>query len=342
MALGVFISHAHEDRELARSLRQLLASALALAPDDITCTSDADYGLDRGERLMDQIKERLRSAQALFLLATPAARQKEWVNFECGFADAARDRGELEFYVLIPTPSHRDAVPQPYRDRVAVTLSNGADLHAFIGQVRRTFDIPGPNGDSDEYISALLDLEQRALAIEQQAITSGKNAQTTQSYRRLAAAATVGALLFGVAGLVLGHRRGAAQVTEYEAQARESVARVNDLEAQISAQAREADVACEAELKRLPFSGLVHDAGSLRPVPCTKVEALFPDSQTGSDRRVSQDCDSGGTFTFLGEQLLSDPRQPIALEVRVGAKGFRLPIVRSQARLAIPISGGRP
>src|SRR5215210_4096042 len=99
---GVFISHAHEDRDLAASLAKLLQAALDLDPADITCTSDADYALGHGGELRDQITERLGSARAFFLLATPNSRGREWVQYECAaIADEVRER-ELQFYIVTP------------------------------------------------------------------------------------------------------------------------------------------------------------------------------------------------------------------------------------------------
>src|SRR5262245_51790282 len=95
MRTGIFISHAHEDQELAKAVCDLLEQALGLSRTDITCTSDASYGLKVGEELGDEIRKRIDGAQALFLLSTPAASQRAWVAYECGYADASREKGEL-------------------------------------------------------------------------------------------------------------------------------------------------------------------------------------------------------------------------------------------------------
>lgn len=330
---GVFISHAHEDHDLAQSLRQLIEASLGLAPDDITCTSDADYGLLRGDDLLEQVRHRLNSAKALFLLATPAARQRDWVNFECGFAESAREKGEMQFFVLTPTESYRDSVPLPYQGRIAVTLSNGADVHAFIGQLRHAFDVAEGHVPEARYVGALLDLERRCAALDRDRIRTEHESGLARNTRMLSVALAAGAVLAGTAGFLAGVIRSTNQVSRLSGT-------VADLQSKLSVESVQANEACDVELKKLPFAGLVHNA-FLRPVPCTSVEALVLDEKTGDERRVPQKCDSGGTFTFSGTQLQSDPRQPITLQVNVGAKDYRIAITRARERLAIQTTGGR-
>src|SRR5262249_43962008 len=60
----------------SRSVRQLLELALERNKDEITCTSEPRYGLTLGAHITEEVIERLRSAKALFLLATKASRGK--------------------------------------------------------------------------------------------------------------------------------------------------------------------------------------------------------------------------------------------------------------------------
>src|SRR5260221_14492981 len=170
MATKVFISHAHEDHEIAQAIRQLILASLGLTADDVTCTSDVESGLSRGEDLMDQLRRRLKEANALLLLATPASRKKEWVNFELGFAENIRDSGQMRSYVLIPTTFSHDVVPAPYQSRVSVTLSNGVDVQAFITQLRSSLEVTESKVPAAVYLGALLNLEQRCAALERSQI----------------------------------------------------------------------------------------------------------------------------------------------------------------------------
>jgi hypothetical protein len=57
---GLFISHVHEDQELAEPILGLLETAPAAAAAGITCTSDVDYGLKRADELASRLRERLK------------------------------------------------------------------------------------------------------------------------------------------------------------------------------------------------------------------------------------------------------------------------------------------
>ena len=154
---GVFISHAHEDEELAESLRELLEQVLGIDRSQITCTSDPSYGLVPGNELDDQIRQRLNNAKALFLLATPHSRGKDWVAYECAYADQAQVKGDMRLYVLTPSASQLESVPAPYRGRIAVTLSKAADLNEFASQLRKTFGVTAaetPRRDSSTRCSS--------------------------------------------------------------------------------------------------------------------------------------------------------------------------------------------
>jgi hypothetical protein len=345
---GVFISHAHEDHELAESVRRLLEAALGLDAADITCTSDPDYGLKRGDDLRDAIRHRLDSAKALFLLATPAARDKDWVNFECGHADAARASGEMAFYILAPTSSLDACVPAPYRRDVAVTLSDGSDVHAFVGQLRKTLPAGNPAVTTD-YIAALLNLERRCARLEHEqanserakeleSMRSNLNRLTALSNWKLAAACLIGLVLAALGSWWTSSRFTSYYDTLMEKNRTIYQAEIEKSKDEHSKDLVEATTRFDQQLKDLPFSGVVQD-GQFKPLPCTAVEALVPDGKNREPRRVPQTCNRGGTFTFSGQELQADPRDPITLVVRVGRASHRLPIHRSEERLAIPILG---
>ena len=339
---GIFISHAHEDHELAESVRRLLETALDLNPADVTCTSDPDYGLKRGDDLRDAIRHRLDAAKALFLLATPAARQKDWVNFECGYADAARARGEMAFYILAPTPSLIASVADPYTKDVAVTLSDGADVHAFVGQLRQTFTLTPANATAADYVAALLKVEQRCAALALQELKS-EHLTEVQSVRaeltrvsthrnwKLAAACLLGLVLAALGSWWISSSVVSSVTSKYEAALKTS-------KDDHSRDMEEASARWDQELKKLPFSGLVGD-GTYKPLKCTTVEALVPDGRNRPVRHVAQTCNPGGTFTFSGDELQADPRDPITLLVNVGGTPHRLQVYRSKEVLAIPILG---
>ncbi len=334
---GLFISHAHEDRELAQALRRLLESALGLQPDDITCTSDVDYGLERGGDLRDQIHDRLERARALFLLATAHARRRDWVQYECAYSSAASERGEMHFFVLAPTKADLESVPEPYRARVAVTLSHGADVLAFVHQLRRSLGQPRGRTIAD-HVGPLLALERRCVELEMAASEQASRTSVQQLearcrrvVRRQRTYAALATLV--TAALALGaHTWRLRGVDAAHAEA------MRQNEDRISAQLVAFEQARDEELRSFPFAGFVHD-GLAKRLACSQVVARVPTADADAERKVEKACDGSGTFLFSGSELRADPRQPFGLTVFVNGRHYDLSIDRATARVAIPIQG---
>jgi hypothetical protein len=339
---GLFISHAHEDRDLAGCLRQLIEDALRPANPEITCTSDADYGLERGADLKEQIEQRLESARALFLLATPVSRHKDWVQFECAYASSIPD---LDLYILVPTTAREDSVPAPFSNEVTVTLCSGADVYAFMKQLRQNFGIA--EGGDPAYVPALLDLVDRCTAIERNTIDASHRAAIEQEKARAARdrkTFVTLAVLTGALGLLSGLVVDYLRVSEYradyaarlEALRIEHTTNLDGVRREMSDQILKAEQARDAELKSLPFSGVFQD-GLSRTVRCTEVEANVPDAAKGQERKIQRRCDDSGRFAFSGLELQADPRERILLKVIVGSSRYELPVTRADAQLSIAL-----
>jgi hypothetical protein len=332
---GVFISHAHEDRDLAQSLADLLKAALELAPADITCTSDADYGLDKGGDLRDQITQRLQSARALFLLATPSSHSRDWVQYECAVADAARNDG-LQFYIVTPLSTHRGIVPDPYMGRVSVTLSCAEEVHAFVKQLRKTFGAGA--GSSSAYVEPMLDLidRSRPLEIASQRGVLEKRASDSERQRKTALVAAAICALFAAVGggtMVWGLTREKAHATEMEQLKGEHQKALAEKDSELSTQLLKAEMAADEAFKQFSFSGLFQDS-RLKPVPCSKVEVFVPDETNGGEREVGKPCDGRGAFIFSGPELRVDARVPIRLRAHLGRdKPFEFLVSRTSASL---------
>jgi TIR domain len=328
---GVFISHSHEDRDLAESLAALLRTALGLAPTDITCTSDAEFGLERGADLNQQITTRVTTAKALFLLATPASRKSDWVSRECGQADAERERG-LAFYIVTPLSTHSDVIPAPYVGRVAVTMSQAEDLHTFVKQLRKDFG----RTEYVDYSDGLVDLIDRSSRFENSGKREIYDVQTAEvaalkqrlkkQRQVLGAAAMI--LLVAVATLfawvVKGERDHAAEIERMKTM----------YEADLSAKLNAAQMASDEEFRQFAFTGLLQD-GQNRRVKCSRVEAHVKDDLAGGERVVDKDCDGSGAFAFSAPELRNDARIPIRLKVHVGQRPYELVVRLAEARLAL-------
>ena len=330
---GVFISHSHEDRDLAESLARLLVTALGLPDTEITCTSDAEFGLERGGDLNKQIASRLSTAKALFLLATPASRKSDWVNRECGQADGERENG-LEFYIVTPVREHRDAIPAPYVGRVAVTTTHAEDLLTFVKQLRRDFGITEPV----DYYDPLADLIDRSARFEEtqkQGLQAARLAEMTAQNRRLgkhrlALGVLAGFFLLASAAFFAwgwkGEKDHAQEISRLKA----------DHDADLSEKLNKAQMASDHEFKQFAFTGLLRNAKDGR-VKCSSVEAHVTDTVAGGERKVMKDCDGSGAFAFSAPELQNDARIPIRLRVHVDQRRYDLVVRLAEARLALPI-----
>ena len=331
---GVFISHAHDDREIAEGVRRLLEVALAVSPEEITCTSDPEYGFQAGAELTDQIRQRLQSARALLLLVTRSVKGKDWVNFEAAYADSAQ--AEMRFFILTPTPADIEFVPAPYKGRLAVTLNHGADVHTFIKRLQQEFKATSAVGSGDAYVSALLELERRCTDLQQDRAQSEAAEQVRQAKAEYGKVVSLNRWALPV---VFGCGLAVAAVAGWWKVDRDA----ERCTSRLSEAALEADAQRIAELKSLPFSGLLLD-GRFNRVPCTEIDALVPEGQGQADRRVHLKCDGGegGTFTFTGGELQADPLQTITLLVHVGDRERRVAVTRALGQLAIPVAGVAP
>lgn len=83
---SVFISHRHEDAELAKAWQQLLRG-ISLGQIDPWFSSDdrAGGGMQPGE-WFDQLRNLLREAHSILVVVTPGVTEGSWVVFESGYA----------------------------------------------------------------------------------------------------------------------------------------------------------------------------------------------------------------------------------------------------------------
>lgn len=342
---GVFISHAHEDEELAEALREHLETVLAIDRASITCTSDPSYGLARGGEVDDQIRQRLNTAKALFLIATRASKGKEWVQFECGYADQAHAKGELQFYVLTPSASQLDAVPAPYRERIAVTLSKAGDLHEFAAQLRKTFGVTGDAAGTPRFFETLLKLhargdeaERRELADKSQALEEEHRVIQSQGDRlrrhRLWGMIAAAALAVVLVATLLARRAEMATLLSAHAEEIQTLRQAHVVE--LDRRTLEMETTRDDELRSLPFSGFFQDSSN-RVIPCVRVTATVskPD---GTRATVPKDC-RAGRFTFGSGELGIDPRERFTMTVDVTNDSRDLAIDRSTLPVALLISG---
>jgi hypothetical protein len=353
---GVFISHSHQDEEVAAALRELLQIILGLSRSQITCSSDAAYGMAMGSELDDQIRGRLETAKAVFLVATAQSSHSQWVQYECAYADQASARGEMHFYVLTPIPADIDRVPAPYRDRIAVTLSRAREVREFTNQLRETLAAGTQPTEPSNAFDALLHLhnlcstlereeletknrlDRETLDREQRELRMGRERLIVQ---RLWSQVAAGVLLLGLLVSAYEHvqqqKAYRAELAQKDAIHGDELARKDD---DFGKWTEQIETKRDAELRRLPLTGVFQDAVTNQVVPCRRVTAHVLEPN-GHPKSVAKDCIQG-RFTFRDAELGVDPRERFTLVADIRGRTHEIPVDRVTTPLALVIRSVQP
>lgn len=85
MATSVFISYAHQDKELAENVIHALSAKGHLAPDTVFF---GVQDISAGEDIRQRIRSKIEAADAVVLVMSEHAATSQWINYEAGLADA--------------------------------------------------------------------------------------------------------------------------------------------------------------------------------------------------------------------------------------------------------------
>ncbi|MGK7892787.1 MAG: SUMF1/EgtB/PvdO family nonheme iron enzyme [Xenococcus sp. (in: cyanobacteria)] len=81
----IFISHSHSDEVIADLLIDFLVAAMEISQKDIRCTSDPNHGFKFSPKdINEQLKDDLKNAGALIVIATIDSLKSPWILFEVG------------------------------------------------------------------------------------------------------------------------------------------------------------------------------------------------------------------------------------------------------------------
>jgi TIR domain len=308
---GVFISHAHDDAELAGLLSQLLQFSLGLPTDRITCTSHEQTGLQSGEPVRAQIRKRLDSAAVLILLSTRHAKGKDWLDYEPAYAEAQN----VPVHILIPSDRDKDTIPDPYRDRLFVTLTSGDQIVALLDQLARQLSAAVP---------AVRPLDLAAILSHVHGATLEEHERAAEQ-RRWIGMFTAAVLLATVAIVYL--------LTENKRWKDDSLAAQRalvDRQAESSRQITELTEEHRRQLKQFSLRGQV----SMRPrlPPNARLEVYRNQNQPpiGSD-----ELDDNGEYAFEKGDLDMDPFERVDFVVTVPGGRKSKKVSPADARLDI-------
>ena len=121
----VFISHTHGDRKLAEALEKLVDKAFQGAVETFRSTDPSPTGgVPAGAEPFSTVTEKLKRADAVWVLATPASIGRPWVYWEAGIGSQLCPNG----VVVLRVNLSQDEVPSPI----------GVFLHGFDGLSEET------------------------------------------------------------------------------------------------------------------------------------------------------------------------------------------------------------
>ncbi|MEL7075972.1 MAG: toll/interleukin-1 receptor domain-containing protein [Cyanobacteria bacterium J06582_2] len=137
----IFISHSHSDEAIAFRLFSFLLAALRIEEEAILCTSNPDQGLSYSSHsITDQLKNRLKTSEAILILITSDSLHSAWIPFEAG-SFWTTDKPIIP--ILGPGLSQND-LPGPLRSFLSIAISKpdfADQLNSAINQLASQLQI---------------------------------------------------------------------------------------------------------------------------------------------------------------------------------------------------------
>lgn len=130
--LLIFISHSSKDADLALALIDLLKAGLAIAADQIRCSSVDGYRLPVGVNTEDKLRDEVNAAKVVIGLITPNSLSSYYVMFELG-ARWGADRFLAPLLAGVKTSE----LSGPLSLLNALSASNDAQLHQLLADIAR-------------------------------------------------------------------------------------------------------------------------------------------------------------------------------------------------------------
>ena len=86
MTEKIFVSYAHEDRDLVKAVLGALRKHHIVTAEDVVILDPHHF--EPGENIRRMIKDQISSARKVVIIATDHSAKSEWVNYEAGMAAA--------------------------------------------------------------------------------------------------------------------------------------------------------------------------------------------------------------------------------------------------------------
>jgi len=150
--MDVFISHSHQDVDIAKALIELLKISLNLSSDKIRCTSVDGYRLPAGISTDQQLKSEIHDSKILIGLISPSSISSYYVLFELG----ARWGANKPLIPLIANAQGAELLKGPLQGINALSAIEEAQLFQLIEEIGTKLGIKTENPASyQHYIKKL-------------------------------------------------------------------------------------------------------------------------------------------------------------------------------------------
>lgn len=135
--LDVFISHSHKDKEVAKSIAELISKAFNLTNDRIRCTSAAGFKFKGGTKTMETLRSEVERSKLLIVIISENAVKSHYVLFELG----ARWGLQMSHLPLFYNEEGASLLPGPLSNIIGLAMSDNSDMHQFITDVSEYIDV---------------------------------------------------------------------------------------------------------------------------------------------------------------------------------------------------------
>jgi len=136
---SIFVSHIHEEEELAKSFKESIEEAFMEAVHVFVSADEDDIRV--GSEWFSEIEDQLSSAETVVLLLTPTSIERPWINFEAGGAWALGKH-------VVPVVANGleiDDLPAPFNRRMAIQLSDEEAVSQLAAEIARRANLKVPN-----------------------------------------------------------------------------------------------------------------------------------------------------------------------------------------------------
>lgn len=148
----ILISHSQHDRSTAESLMNLIFRGLAgLNPNQVFCSSVGGFGLG-GERINENLRRRVLSADVVLGLISPEAMASPWVLLELG----ARWGSSKDLILLLAPGVSAEEIRGPLAALNPLKCESDADLHKLVRQLAETLSLE--ENPPESYVGPLRDI----------------------------------------------------------------------------------------------------------------------------------------------------------------------------------------